>query len=123
MNKSCSNLGKWLVEACQREGLSLRQAAVKTNLSHGTIRDIMNGNCPASESIKKLADAFGGNGQEGLSLEDQLLVMAGFRSPRPPGQEISQPLARLLDRLSKFSEPRLRIVDRFIEFISEVDKE
>ena len=114
------SIGGWLKEVCRREKLSLRQAADKTGLSHATIRDIMNGNSASSETIKKLAATFSENGtHHRLALEDHLLILAGHRTPRPEGKEISQPMAQLMDKLSEFSEPQLRLIAHFADFISE----
>ncbi|MBA7670379.1 hypothetical protein ES703_78525 [subsurface metagenome] len=110
--------GSWLVERCQKEGLSLRQAAAKTGLSHATIDDIRKGGGASAETIRKLAQAFGGDGREMLALEDKLLVLSGYRSERPEGEDLSEPMARLLDRLSGFSEPQLKLMERFAEFIA-----
>ncbi len=55
-------IGQWLKARCQKEGLSLRQAASKTGLSHATIADIMSGAQASPQTIKKLATAFGGDG-------------------------------------------------------------
>lgn len=116
------HLGHWLAERCQEEGLSLRQAGEKTGLSHVTIADIIKGAQPTPESIKKLAGAFGGDGHRGLVIEDQLLVLAGYRTPRPAGEETSEPLAQLLDKLSEFSEPQLKLLGHFADFISETER-
>ena len=111
--------GSWLEEKCQKEGLSLRQAAQKTGLSHTTIADIIKGKKPAPETIKNLASAFGGNGDhQRQALEDKLLTLAGYRSERPPEDEPSEPMARLLDALSQFDEPQLKIMSRFADFIT-----
>ena len=91
--KQPTTVGQWLRQKCQQEGLSLRQAASKTGLSHATIGDIINGDSVSSESIRKLAQAFGGDGNERLALEDAMLVLVGHRTRRPEGQELSQPLA------------------------------
>lgn len=116
------NLGIWLKEKCCSEGLSLRQAATKTGLSHATIRDIMKGGSASAESIRKLAHAFGSDGRGGLALEDKLLVLAGCRTPRPEGEELSEPLARLIDKLSQFDDAQLKIVGRFADFLGEMEK-
>jgi len=113
-----STLGGWLQERCQKEGLSLRQAAAKAGLSHATIDDIRKGGGASAETIRKLAQAFGGDGREMLALEDKLLVLSGYRSERPEGEDLSEPVARLLDRLSQFSEPQLKLMERFAEFIA-----
>ena len=119
---SGSSVASWLAERCQKEGLSLRQAAAKTGLSHATISDIIKGNCPSPESIKKLAGAFSGNGDHHrLALEDKLLVLAGYRSERPKEKEISEPMGRLLDKLSHFDEAQLKIMGRFADFISQME--
>jgi len=47
----------WLEERCQKEGLSLRQAAVRTGLSHATISDIIKGKSPSPVTLRKLAGA------------------------------------------------------------------
>jgi len=113
-------LGKWVEETCKQERLSLRQAASKTGLSHATIDDIRKGGGASAETIRKLAQAFGGDGREMLALEDKLLNLSGYRSERPEGEDLSEPMARLLDRLSGLNEPQLKIVERFAEFLSEM---
>ena len=115
-----SSLGQWLEQRCQEERLSLRQAAAKTGLSHGTIRDIIRGVSPSSESIKKLSRAFGGDGDEGLALEDNLLVLAGYRSERP-GEKLSEPLARLMDKVRQFHERQLKMMEHFADFLIEIE--
>ena len=115
-------LGQWLDERCKKEGLSLRQAAAKAGLSHATIGDIIKGSRASAETIKKLARAFGGDGHRGLALEDKLFTLSGYRSERPESDQISEPMARLLDKLSQFSEPQLKIMGRFADFISEMER-
>lgn len=101
----------------------LRRAVTKTGLSHATIGDTINGGSVSSESIKKLAQAFGGDGNERLALEDTLLVLASHRTRRPEGQELSQPLARLMDIVSRFNEPQLKLMAHFAEFLAKMEKE
>ena len=99
----------------------MRQAAVKTGLSHATIADIIKGASPSPETVKKLAQAFGGSSNEKLALEDNLLILAGYRTPRSEGEEPSVPLAQLIDRLNQFSEPQIKIMTRFADFLAETD--
>lgn len=114
-------LGQWLEERCQKERLSLRQASTKTGLSHATIADVIKGNQPSPETIKRLARAFGGDGhQQRLTLEDKLLVLANYRTPRPAGEEPNEMLAQLMDKLSEFGEPELKVMGHFADFISKV---
>ena len=115
------DLGQWLGERCQEEKLSLRQAAEKTGLSHSTIADIIKGVQPSAESIKKLAEAFSGDGSHRLVLEDKLLVLAGYRTPRSEGDEPSELVAQLTDKLSRLSDPQLKMVRHFVNFISEME--
>jgi len=115
-------LAVWLEERCKKDGLSLRQAAQKTGLSHATIADIIKGVHPSAETIKKLAEAFSQSGDHHrMALEDNLLVLAGYRSERPKEKELTEPMARLLDKLSEFNEPQLKIMGRFADFISQVE--
>lgn len=114
-------LDSWLAQRCQKGGLSLRQAATKTGLSHSTIRDVMNGATASQKTIKRLAAAFGGDGRRRLALEDKLLTLAGYRSQRP-GEELNEPLAGLVDVLSQLSEPQLKLVGHFAEFLAGMDK-
>lgn len=117
-----NSLGSWLEEKCKNEGLSLRQAAAKTGLSHSTLADIRKGNSNVSgETIKKLARYFGGDGTRRLVLEDQLLVLAGYRTERPE-DELSEPIARLMDTLSQFNKQQLKIMACFGEFLAEIEK-
>ena len=74
------HLSRWLLEKCKHEHLSLRQTAAKTGLSHATIADSIKGVRPLPETIRKLAQGFGGDGTaEKLALRDHLLVLAGYR--------------------------------------------
>ena len=98
------NPGRWLKERCEEGHLSLRQAATKVGLSHSTIRDIMKGKHPLPETIRKLAQGFGGDGQQRLALE-----------------ELSEPLARLMDKIRQFNEWQIKIMGHFADFVSEID--
>lgn len=112
-------LGRWLQQSCQREGLSLREAGDKAGLSHSTIRDIINGTRPTPETIRKLARVFAnGNGHRSTeTLEDMLLVLAGHRTERQE-KEISEPMARLLDIISDFSESQMKVMSHFASFLA-----
>ena len=116
-------LGHWLKERCKAERLSLRQAAARSGLSHATIADIMKGTSPSPETIKKLAHAFGENGNERLALEDSLLILAGYRTERAEGEDLSQPLARLMDMVAHFDEPQLKLMAHFAKFLAQMEKE
>lgn len=117
------SLGGWLEDRCRKEGLSLRQAATKTGLSHATIAHIVKGGHASPESVRKLADAFSESGDhEKVALEDELLVLAGYRRARPQQGELSQPLARLMDIVSEFSGSQLKLMVRFAEFVAEMMK-
>ena len=117
-------LSGWLQDRCQKEGLSLRQASMRTGLSHATIADIIKGTRPSPETIRKLAQAFSQSGDHHrLALEDKLLVLAGFRSERPEEKDVTEPMARLLDQISEFDEARLKIMSRFADFIAAMEKE
>jgi transcriptional regulator with XRE-family HTH domain len=118
-----SGLGLWLKQRCQQEKLSLRQAAAKTGLSHGTIEGIIKGAAPSPQTIRKLAQAFAGGEKERLALEDQLLTLAGYRTQRVNMKEVSLPIARLLDLVAPFNDKQLRLVVDFADFLIEVDRE
>ncbi|MBA7637670.1 hypothetical protein ES703_45316 [subsurface metagenome] len=120
MADTTAGLGGWLAERCREEGLSLRQAAAKTGLSHTTIDAIMGGGSASAATIRKLAQAFAGNGQRRLVLEDKLLILAGYRTPRD-GEELSEPLARVIDKLSQFSKSHLKLMEHFADFISDME--
>ena len=114
-------LGQWLQERCHREHLSLRQAAAKTDLSHSTIQGIINGSQASSGTIRKLVQGFGGDGtNQRLALQDYLLVLAGYRTEQPEGEELSEMVAQLMDSVRKLSEPQVKIVTRFVEFLLEI---
>lgn len=72
-NLAKGELGKWLKETCQRQRLSLRQAANKTGLSHTTIAQLMKGTGASPQTIRKLATAFNEKGKQRWALEDKLL--------------------------------------------------
>ena len=116
-------LGQWLKGKCKREHLSLRQAAARSSLSHTTIADIIKGDRPFPKTIIKLAQAFGGDGpNQRFALEDHLLVLAGYRTPRPQ-EELSEPLAQLMDKVKKFNDPQLKMMTRFADFLIEIEGE
>lgn len=118
-----SGFGQWLKQRCEAEGLSLRQASARIGVSHGTIAKIMDGASPAPETIKRIAQAFGQNGNEKLALEDSLLILAGYRTERPKGKDVSPDMGRLMDVMSGFSESQNKMVIRFAEFLAEMEKE
>lgn len=113
--------GEWLQRRCQKEGLSLREAGRKAGLSHSTIRDIIKGDyIPSPETIRKLARAFTDGRHSAEALEDTLLILAGHISQRE-GREINEPVARLLDIISDFSEPQLKMMTRFADFLADME--
>lgn len=116
-----NDVGRWLKRRCQEERLSLRQAATKTGLSHGTIEGIIRGASPSPETVKRLARTFSGGRIEALALEDRLLILAGYRTQRPEGQDLSQALAQVMDRASRLCEPQLTLLMRFAEFLADID--
>ncbi len=116
-------LGQWLKDRCHREHLSLRQAAARTGLSHATIGDIRKGSHPFPETIVKLARGFGGNGNnERLALEDKLLVLAGYRTERPE-EELTGSRAQLMDKVRGLSEPQIKMIINFADFLVEIGGE
>ena len=119
--QAIGSLAQWLEERCRKERLSLRKAAAKTGLSNNTIADIMKGTHASAETIGKLAHGFGGEGaNQRLALEDELLVLAGYRTKRPEGEELSEALAQVMDKARQFDERQLKIMLRFADFISEM---
>jgi len=101
------------------EGLSLRKAALLTELSHGTIADVLKGVHPSAETVRKLAQGFvSGDGQERLALEDELLILAGHRTGRPETEDVSPTMGRLLDAVASFSEPQLNLMTEFARFLT-----
>ena len=119
--KEQDSLGQWLKQRCKAERLSLRQVAIKVGVSHQTIAGLIDGKKALPTTIKKLAHGFGGNGiNERLALEDRLLVLAGYRTPRPR-KKLSEPLAKLMDKVQKFDEPRLKMMLSFADFLVEID--
>lgn len=117
--KKQSKLSEWLEEKLKCGHLSLRQAGVRTGLSHATIGDIRKGVRPNPETIRKLAQGFGGGG----ALEDHLFTLAGYRTPRPEGENTSEAWAHLTDKISRLSEPQLKIMVRFADFLRKIEGE
>lgn len=111
-----SDMAAWLEQRCRAERLSYRQAAAKAGLSHTTIATIRTGMRPSAATIVKLAKAFSAEGpnHKGV-LEDHLLSLCGYRSSRPEVTQ-SEPLARLLDKLSQFDEEKLKLIEYFVDF-------
>jgi len=123
LEQEVTGLGQWLRGVCEKESLSLRQAAARTGLSHGTIEGIFKGTTPSPETIKKLAQSFGEDGHQKLALEDSLLILAGYRTERPDGQDLSQPLARLMDKVAHFDEAKLKLMADFAEYLARMETE
>ncbi len=118
------NLAHWLAERCKQECLTVREAAAKTGLSHATIANIISeyyrsGSDASPETIKKLAQGFGRGDNERLVLEDHLLMLAGYRTVRPE-EELSEPLAQLMDKAKQLNNPQLKIMTRFADFLTEI---
>ena len=118
MGKASPGLGQWLQERCCQEHLSLRQAAAKSGLSHATIDGVINGTSPSPETVRKLARAFGNGQRENLALEDELLQLAGYRTPRAEPDGTNMALAQLMDRLTQFSQSQLRMIVSFADFLA-----
>jgi transcriptional regulator with XRE-family HTH domain len=111
-----------LKEKCQQEKLSLRQAAARTGLSHGTVEGIIKGASPSPQTIRKLVEAFARSENERLALEDHLLMLAGYRTQRASVKELPQPVARLLDLVAQFNDKKLKLVVDFAELLTQVGK-
>ncbi|MFW6112588.1 MAG: helix-turn-helix domain-containing protein [Chloroflexota bacterium] len=120
MDEKTASFGEWLRVMCERQGLSLRQAGQRAGLSHGTIEGIIQGTMPSADTVKKLARAFGGDGREGLALEDTLLVLAGYRTPR--SDDMSQSLAHLMDLAADLDESKLKLLADFVDYLKRMDK-
>jgi transcriptional regulator with XRE-family HTH domain len=117
------SVGRWLKDRCQKERLSLRKAGARTGLSHAAIRDIMKGTRPLPETILKLATGFGGNGtNQRIALEDHLLLLAGYRHKRPRKAELTESAARLMDKVKGLTEPQIKAMTRFADFLAEIEK-
>lgn len=111
-------LGRWLKERCQQDHLSLRQVGEKAGISHATVHTIIKGSHATAETVTKLAHAFSGDGNRKIALEDELLILAGYRTRQ---EQISQPVAQLLDIVSHFSASQLKVVSAFAEYLIEVN--
>lgn len=124
MNRSARvALGDCLRAKCRTEGWSLRQAGIKTGISHTTMAAIVNGSRSVSAvTVKKLAQAFSASGghHRGV-MEDELLILAGYRPRRPKGQDLSQPQAQLLDAASGLTERQIRLLISLGEFMAELE--
>ncbi|MBA7593743.1 hypothetical protein ES703_00675 [subsurface metagenome] len=116
MSDGVSTLGEWIQLKCAEDGLSLRQVATKVGVSHQTIAGLTNGKKALPQTIKKLAKAFGGDDHQRIALEDKLLCLAGYRTERPD-EALSEPLARLLDKLNGLDADQLGMVEQFTVFI------
>jgi len=113
-------LSLWLGERCKEEGLSYRKVAARAGVSHATIAAIKNGNRPSATTVVKLAAAFGGNGQhQRMALEDILLGLCGYKSKK--GEvDVSEPLGRLMDKVSHFNESQTKVIEQFVDFVAKV---
>lgn len=78
MEQWTTALGQWLKERCQKEHLSLRQAAAKTGLSQSTLAGIIKGSAPSPQTVRKLARGFSGGGNERLAPPLQQPRSSGF---------------------------------------------
>lgn len=119
-NRGSPTLSVWLEKRCKDEGLSYRKAAAMTGVSHATIAEIINGNRPSAATIVKLASAFSGNGQHQKAvLEDLLLSLCGYKSKQSE-EEVSEPLGRLMDKVSHLNDAQLSIVEQFADFVAKI---
>ena len=111
---------EWLRDRMAEGNLSLRKTAEKTDLSHGTIADVLRGALPCPETVRKLARGFvaGNGGHEQLALEDALLVLAGHRTSRPEAEEMSPLLGQLCDLVADFSEAELHLMSEFAKLLA-----
>ena len=116
MEERNNGLGEWVKAKRDEEGLSLRQVAIKVGVSHQTIAGLVTGKKALPQTIKKLAKAFGGDHHQGIALEDKLLSLAGYRTERPE-EALSEPLARLLDKLNGLDADQLGMVEQFTAFL------
>jgi transcriptional regulator with XRE-family HTH domain len=108
-------MSDWLDLICRENHLSLRQAADRSGLSHSTLASIKKGTRPTAATISKLAAAFSNDGpNQRATLEDRLLTLCGYRSS--PEVKQSEPLARLVDKLSRFSDGQLIIMENIVDF-------
>ena len=123
MQPATETVSDWLRKRCEQTGLSLRQVGAKAGLSHTTIAEVLNGKAtPNPGTIKKLALAFGGNGQRRLVIEDRLLVLAGYRT-RHPKPELSETMAHLLDKVEQLDEPQVKLLSHFVDFLVGIEAE
>jgi len=122
LGNGASNLGEWLKGKCDEEKLSLRQVANKVGVSHQTIAGLVNSKKALPQTIKKLAKAFGGDHHQMIALEDKLLSLAGYRTERPE-EALSEPVARLLDKLKDLDVDQLGIVEQFADFILKMENQ
>lgn len=120
MEETKIGLARWLEEQCREEHLSLREAGKKAGLSHSAIHDIMKGGHPSAKSLIKLATAFSNNNHHKRgALEDELFILAGYRSEHA---HVSGPVAELMDIVSGFSKSQLSVVRAFATYLAEVNK-
>ncbi len=82
---------------------------------------MVNSGRASPETIRKLAQGFSGNGHQRLALEDHLLELAGYRTERS-GEKLSEPRARLMDKVRQFDEPQLKMMMDFADFLVEIDE-
>ena len=90
-------------------------------MSHSTIDDVIKGGHPSAETIRKLAQGFGSGINERIALQNRLLVLVGYRTERPEGEEPSEELGRLMDKLKQLNEAQVKMVTRFVDFLIEID--
>jgi len=119
-NCAATAIGQWLESKGKAESLSIRQMATKAGVSHQTIAGLINGTSPSIETIKKLARSFGEGHQQTLSLEDELFALAGYRTPHTEGNRPNQAFAEVMDKISNFNDPQLKIMARFADFLIEM---
>jgi len=105
------DLSRWLQEKRRQDGLSLREIARMTDLSHGTVAGILRGVRSRPETLEKLARGFGG----GSTLQDQFLEMAGYRKQRRGRPSVA--LAELIDKATALDDHQVRMLVSFAEIM------
>lgn len=117
---TANDLASWVSRRCQQEGLSLRQASLKAGLCHATVAAIVRGGRPSPETIRRLVHFFsqdGAGSAEIVALEDHILTLAGYRLALPEATK-SETLRRIEAKLTGCEEPKLALIEQFIEYLN-----
>ena len=116
-----SRLGEYILELCERNRLSMREASIEAGLGTETIGVIIrrgNTTTPRPDTLRLIADALGGN-------YEYMMRLAGHLDPLPPQDDpelraMLDEIARLWQIIKKHQPDRIPTLARMAQMQAEL---